>query len=111
MHPAILRAVAPASSLQGISAGRSRHTAAGVVEERISFERGTWTFNYPGPPSELVTVFKSYYGPTMNAFEAASANGSQAALQAELEALFNEQNTSDDATSLPSTYLRVRVTR
>jgi hypothetical protein len=88
-----------------------RFTAAGVAEERISFERGTWTYNYPGPPSELVTVFRSYYGPTMNAFEAATANGSQAALQAELEALFNEQNTSDDATSLPAPYLRVRVTR
>jgi hypothetical protein len=36
---------------------------------------------------------------------------SETALEAELEALFNEQNTSDDATSIPSTYLRVRVTR
>lgn len=63
--------------------------------------------NYPGPPSELVTAFRSYYGPTMNAFEVATANGSQA----ELETLFNEQNTSDDATSIPATFLRVRVTR
>ena len=48
-----------------------RFTAAGVPEEQISFERDTYTFNYPGSPSELVAEFRSYYGPTMNAFEAA----------------------------------------
>jgi SAM-dependent methyltransferase len=88
-----------------------RFTAAGIAAERISFARATWNFNYPGPPAELVSAFRTYYGPTMNAFEAATANGSQADLQAELEALFEEQNTSDDATSIPATYLRVRVTR
>jgi SAM-dependent methyltransferase len=86
-----------------------RFTAAGVPEERISFERDTYTFNYPGTPSELVDAFRSYYGPTMNAFEAAAANGGEADLQAELETLFNEQNTSDDATSIPATFLRVTV--
>jgi ubiquinone/menaquinone biosynthesis C-methylase UbiE len=88
-----------------------RFTQAGVPEEQISFERDTYTFNYSGTPSELVAEFRSYYGPTMNAFEAAAANGREADLQAELEALFNEQNTSDDATSIPATFLRVMVTR
>ena len=88
-----------------------RFTAAGVPEERISFERDTYTFNSPGSPSELVAAFRTYYGPTMNAFEAAAANGREADLQAELEALFNEQNTSDDATSIPATFLRVTVQR
>jgi ubiquinone/menaquinone biosynthesis C-methylase UbiE len=86
-----------------------RFTAAGVREEQISFERDTYTFNYPGTPSELVAAFRSYYGPTMNAFEAASAAGREAELQAELETLFDEQNTSDDATSIPATFLRVTV--
>jgi ubiquinone/menaquinone biosynthesis C-methylase UbiE len=86
-----------------------RFTKAGVPEERISLERDTYTFNYPGTPSELVAAFRSYYGPTMNAFEAAAANGGEADLQAELETLFNEQNTSDDATSIPATFLRVTV--
>ena len=47
----------------------------------------------------------------MNAFEAAAADGKEAALQAELEAVFNEANTSPDrgATSIPATYLRVTV--
>src|SRR5687767_12155484 len=88
-----------------------RFTAAGVPEERISFERDTYTFDYPGPPSELVAEFRTYYGPTMNAFDAATANGREAELEAELEALFNEQNTSDDATSIPATFLRVTVDR
>ena len=88
-----------------------RFTAAGVPEERISFEQDTYTFNYPGAPPQLVAEFRSYYGPTMNAFEAAAANGRDEELQAELETLFNEQNTSDEgATSIPATFLRVTVT-
>jgi SAM-dependent methyltransferase len=88
-----------------------RFTAAGVPEEGISFEKDTYTFNYPGSPEELVAEFKSYYGPTMNAFEAAAANGREADLQAELEALFNEQNMGNGATSIPATFLRVMVER
>ena len=86
-----------------------RFTAAGIPEERISFEKDTYTFSYPGPPSELVATFRSYYGPTMNAFDAAEKNGRAADLQNELEALFNSQNTSPDATSIPATFLRVTV--
>jgi SAM-dependent methyltransferase len=86
-----------------------RFTKAGVPEEQISFERDTYTFNYPGTPSELVAAFRTYYGPTMNAFEAAATNGREDDLQAELDTLFNEQNTSDDATSIPATFLRVTV--
>ena len=88
-----------------------RFAQAGVPAERISFERDTYMFNYPGPPSELVAEFRSYYGPTMNAFEAAATNGREDDLQAELEALFTEQNTSDDATAIPATFLRVTVER
>ncbi|MFL5907541.1 MAG: class I SAM-dependent methyltransferase [Solirubrobacterales bacterium] len=88
---------------------KERFTAAGVPEDQISFERDTYTFNYPGPPTELVTEFRTYYGPTMNAFEAAAADGREADLQTELDALFEEQNTTDDGTSIPATFLRVTV--
>ncbi len=90
-----------------------RFAAAGVPEEKISFQRDTYTFNFPGAPSELLAEFRTYYGPTMNAFEAATANDRQADLQAELEELFNEQNASrsKDATSIPATFLRVTVAR
>ena len=88
-----------------------RVAAAGVPEEQITFARDTYTFNFPGTPSEFLTAFRTYYGPTMNAFEAAAANGREADLQDELDDLFNAQNasTSEDATSIPATFLRVTV--
>ena len=88
-----------------------RFTGAGVAKEKISFVRDTYTFNYPGAPSEFVGEFRKYYGPTMNAFEAAEKNGRAADLQRELEALFDVQNKSPskDATSIPATFLRVTV--
>src|SRR6476661_7942103 len=69
-----------------------RFAGAGVPKENISFVRDTYIFNFPGPPSELVNAFSKYYGPTMNAFEAAGADGREDDLQAELEALFTSQN-------------------
>ncbi len=88
-----------------------RFAGAGVPAEKISFARDTFTFNFPGPPSTLLGEFRKYYGPTMNAFEAAEKNGRAADLQGELEDLFNSQNRSPrkDATSIPATYLRVTV--
>ena len=84
---------------------------AGVPREKISFARDTYTFNYPSAPSELLSAFRKYYGPTMNAFEAAEKNGRTADLQKELEVLFNSQNksASKDATSIPAIFLRVTV--
>jgi ubiquinone/menaquinone biosynthesis C-methylase UbiE len=90
-----------------------RFAAAGVPAEKISFARDTFTFNYPGPPAALVDEFRKYYGPTMNAFEAAEKNDQAADLQKELEELFNRQNQSPrkQATSIPATFLRVTVAR
>jgi len=88
-----------------------RFGAAGIPREAISFERRTYTFEHPGAPSDLLAEFKAYYGPTMNAFEAAAANGREAELEAELADLFIEQNTSEDATSIPATFLQVSVER
>jgi len=61
----------------------------------------------------LLPVFKNFYEPTMNAFEAAEKNGKSSELQHELEVLFNSQNKSSTktATTIPGTYLRVTVTR
>ena len=86
-----------------------RFRAAGVPEDAISFEHYTWTFEHPGTPSDFLAEFRDYYGPTMNAYAAAAANGREEELHAELDALFNEQNTSSDATSIPATYLKVTV--
>ena len=86
-----------------------RFAGAGVSQEKVSFARDTYTFNYPGAPSALVAAFRQYYGPSMNAFEAAEKNGRAAELQKELDALFNSHNRSPhkDSTSIPATFLRV----
>lgn len=85
---------------------------AGVPKENISFSRETFTFNASYSPSQLVEKFKNYYGPTMNAFEAAEKNGKAADLQRDLETLFNSQNQSGSAstTSIPAIFLQVTVT-
>ena len=88
-----------------------RFGAAGVAKDKISFAKETYTFNFAGSPSQFVQAFKTYYGPTMGAFEAAEKNGRAGDLQKELEALFDEQNksSSKDTTSIPATFLRVTL--
>lgn len=88
-----------------------RFGKAGISEEKISFERATYTFEAPYSPSEFVQRFRYFYGPTMNAFEAAQKNGKADELQHELEVLFNQQNTSNDSdtTSIPATFMKVTV--
>jgi ubiquinone/menaquinone biosynthesis C-methylase UbiE len=89
-----------------------RFVTAGVPAGKMSFARDTFTFNYPGTPAEFVIRFKNYYGPTMNAFEAAEKSGRSADLQRQLEDLFKAQNKSsrEDMTTIPATFLRVTVT-
>ena len=87
-----------------------RFGAAGVPAEKISFLRDTFTFNFPGEPAAFMNVFRTYYGPTMNAFEAAEKTGRAAQLQKELEDLFSSQNQSKDGTTcIPAKFLRVTV--
>lgn len=90
-----------------------RFTGAGVPEGNISFLKDTYTFSNSNAPSELVDAFKTFYGPTMNAFESAQKNGRADELLRELRALFESQNKSagKDGTSIPATFLRVTVTR
>ena len=88
-----------------------RFAGAGVSADQISFTRETFTFNAPCSPSDYLATFRTYYGPTMNAFEAAEQNGRISDLQNELEDLFNSQNKSPhtNATSIPATFLLVTV--
>jgi ubiquinone/menaquinone biosynthesis C-methylase UbiE len=90
-----------------------RFGAAGVPKDSISFIRDTYTFRFAAPPAALVDAFRKYYGPTMNAFDAAEKNGRSEDLKKELDDLFKSQNESPvaDATLIPATYLRVTVAR
>lgn len=90
-----------------------RFTAAGIPAQNISCVKETFTFRAPFSPVQFVDRFKNYYGPTMNAFEAAAKNGKAEELQRELEDLFSSQNRSgsEETTVIQATYLRVTVLR
>lgn len=90
-----------------------RFGKAGIPASNISFERDTYTFIALFSPTALVERFKNFYGPTMNAFEAAEKDGRAADLQRELEELFIRENRSEypDHTYIPATFLRVTVVR
>jgi SAM-dependent methyltransferase len=91
---------------------RERFAAAGIGPDDIAFERSTWLFRHDGPSGEFLDLFRRYYGPTMNAFEAAAKEGREEALHAELAALFEAQNRAGpDRTEIPATYLKVTVSK
>ena len=88
-----------------------RFGQAGVPAEKISMEKDTFHFASPDKsPTDLIESFRQYYGPTMNAFEAAEKNGKAEELRAQLVELAQAQNTSaDGTTSIPATFMRVTV--
>lgn len=88
-----------------------RFVAAGVPAAAIQCARDTFTFEFDGSPKDFMNLFRRYYGPTMNAFEAAEKNGRAEELQNELERLFAAQNASGDSrhTVMRPTFLRVTV--
>ena len=90
-----------------------RFGAAGIPAGNIAFKRDRYVFNFASTPAEAVDDFRRYYGPTMNAFDAAEKNGRAAELQKELVDLFERQNQSGrpDRTTIPATFLRVTVAK
>jgi SAM-dependent methyltransferase len=86
---------------------RQRFEEAGIESEDVHFERATWYFRHDGPPSGLLSIFRHFYGPTMNAFEAARKDGREPELARDLDALFVEQNRGGDQTEIPATFLKV----
>ena len=87
-----------------------RFSGAGIPRENVSFARDTYTFEFPDMPSKLVEAFRKFYGPTMNAVEAARKNGKAEELHKQLLELANTQNKSKNAgTFIPATFLRITV--
>ena len=90
---------------------RERFEAAGIRPDKISCERATFVFRHPGPAAEFLESFRLYYGPTMNAYEAAAKDGRKEQLGEELKTLFEQQNQGGpERTVIPATYLKVSVT-
>lgn len=88
-----------------------RFGQAGVPKENISMVKDTFYFiSSDKSPAQVVESFRQFYGPTMNAFEAAQKNGKEKELHHQLSELAKEQNKSTDGgTSIPATFLRVTV--
>ncbi|MDH5235620.1 MAG: class I SAM-dependent methyltransferase [Gemmatimonadota bacterium] len=88
-----------------------RFGRAGVPEARVTMQRDTFTFMSSSVgPTEFIDLFRRFYGPTMNAFEAAEKNGKVGELQDQLVALAHAQNKGGSgSTSISATYMRVTV--
>jgi len=88
-----------------------RFGQAGVPKEKISMVKDTFHFVSPDKsPTDVIELFRRFYGPTMNAFEAARNSGTVEDFHNQLLDLANAQNKSTDGgTSIPATFLRVTV--
>ncbi len=88
-----------------------RFTQAGVPKENISAVRDTYTFLLANKnPQQFIDIFRQFYGPTMNAFEAALKNGKQEELYRQLVDLANSQNSNKTGgTNIAATFMRVTV--
>jgi ubiquinone/menaquinone biosynthesis C-methylase UbiE len=88
-----------------------RFAQAGVPKENVSMVKDTYYFAHPEKtPAQFVELFEKFYGPTMNAVEAAGKNGKAEELHTQLVDLANSQNKSKDAgTFIPATFMRVTV--
>jgi len=88
-----------------------RFCQAGVPKENISMVHDTYYFASPEKsPAQFIDLFEKFYGPTMNAVEAAQKNGKAEELHKQLLELANEQNKSKDAgTFIPATFMRITV--
>jgi ubiquinone/menaquinone biosynthesis C-methylase UbiE len=88
-----------------------RFGQAGVAPERISLFQDTFYFRSPDVgPTQLIEMFRDFYGPTMNAFEAAGKNGQTEELARQLVEQARMQNrATDGGTMIPATFMRVTV--
>jgi ubiquinone/menaquinone biosynthesis C-methylase UbiE len=87
-----------------------RFGRAGVTPDRITMTRDTYSFISPGDAAQFIDSFRRFYGPTMNAFEAAQKNGTVEDLHRQLLDLAAAQNTATDgSTAIPATFMRVTV--
>jgi hypothetical protein len=88
-----------------------RFGQAGVPREKISMVKDTYFFISPDrSPTQVIDSFRRFYGPTMNAFDAAQQSGRVGELHGQLLELANAHNTSaTGGTSIPATFMRVTV--
>ena len=89
-----------------------RFGKAGIAETNIKMVKDTFWFVAPLTEQQFIDLFKNYYGPTMNAFEAATKNGKEHELLTQLVDLTRTQNKATDGTvKIGATFLKVTVSR
>jgi ubiquinone/menaquinone biosynthesis C-methylase UbiE len=87
-----------------------RFGQAGVPKENISMVTDTYYFAHPEKsPTEFIELFERFYGPTMNAVDAAGSDGKEEELHNQLVELANAHNKSRGGTFIPATFMRVSV--
>jgi ubiquinone/menaquinone biosynthesis C-methylase UbiE len=88
-----------------------RFGRAGVAKESISTTKDTYHFiSSHESPERFVELLRRFYGPTMNAYEAAERAGRTEELHSQLVRLAKTQNQSrNGGTYIPATFLRVTV--
>lgn len=87
-----------------------RFGQAGIPKERIALEREVFLFiSKTQDPAVFIDNFIRYYGPTMNAVEAAQKANKVEELQRQLVELATSQNTTKAGTLIPATFMRVTV--
>lgn len=88
-----------------------RFGKVGVPADRITMKRDVFRFESPERgPDQFIEDFKRFYGPTMNAIEAAQKSGRAEELNAQLRDLAHAANTcTTGGTMIPATFLRVTV--
>ena len=88
-----------------------RFAQAGVPKEKVSMTKDTYYFvSANDGPDEFISRFRRFYGPTMNAFDAAEKSGRAEELHSQLLELAKAHNKStNDGTLIPATFLKVAV--
>jgi SAM-dependent methyltransferase len=88
-----------------------RFVAAGIPADRIALQKDVFTFASPiVDPAQLIDIFRRFYGPTMNAFDAAAKDGRSDELERQLVELAQVQNrATDGGVSIDATFMRVTV--
>jgi hypothetical protein len=87
-----------------------RFAQTGVPEENIFMVTDTYYFAHSEKsPTEFIELFEKFYGPTMNAVDAARKNGKEEELHKQLVELANAHNKSKAGTFIPATFMRVTV--
>ncbi len=87
-----------------------RFGQAGVPKEKISMVRDTFYFVSPGmTPTQLIELFRQFYGPTMNAYDAAEKNGKTSELHKQLVDEAKAHNKGAEGVRIGATFMRVTV--